>query len=562
MERNREILSLLQTLTAIPSISDSDEEKRAADFIYEWITDIPYIKEHMEQAGTFAVPDDPHGRTVPYALVTGRSPETLVLMGHYDVVAVEDYGENAKDAFDCGLLPEILASRPISEEARADLESGEWLFGRGVCDMKGGLAAAMIYLKQYCGAEERPGTLLFLAVPDEESYSAGMRAACGLLAGLQERYGLSYELLIDPEPNDREAAEQIVTLGSAGKCMPVVLVQGVKAHIEKCFAGLNPMGIMGEIFSRTELSLEFADECDGELCVPPTWLWMKDRKQEYDVSIPLRMSGYLNMISFDTTPEEILAKLIPVCREAFAAYAEKLKRAAEEYRKRDKFASEYLENLPEYEPLVMTYEELTERIRAERPEEFMEFYGGLYEGIKEELDNGSLNYPQATIELMSRVLTFSGITEPLVLLGFAPPYYPAVRSDHVKNKRETSKRCLAAAEAVAKARFGYGFRLQNYALGITDTSYCCVDRLFDYETYAKNAPVWGELYHIDFDSIQKIDIPSVMLGPWGKDLHHMTERVQKKSVSEELPALIEAAAEELWNGNAKRSTAKAESGIR
>ena len=44
------------------------------------------------------------------------------------------------------------------------------------------------------------GNVLFLSVPDEESYSVGMRGAAGFLADLREREKLSYDLLIDLEP--------------------------------------------------------------------------------------------------------------------------------------------------------------------------------------------------------------------------------------------------------------------------------------------------------------------------------------------------------------------------
>lgn len=284
-------------------------------------------------------------------------------MGHMDVVATADFAPARELAFDCDHVKDYLRSCELDEDSRRDLDSGQWLFGRGTCDMKGGLAAAMVFIGEYAAANDKPGSLLFLAVPDEESYSAGMRGARTLLLSLKETYALDFELLVDPEPNFREKQGQIVPIGSAGKCMPVILVQGAKAHISKCFEGLNPMGIMGEIFSRTELSLDFTDSCDGEITVPPTWLWLKDMKEEYDVSIPLRVSGYINMISFTSTPEEILDKLIPVCREAFRAYVDKMKVMYADYQKQCKYPSSYRIS---WEPAVMTLEELTGRLKQEK----------------------------------------------------------------------------------------------------------------------------------------------------------------------------------------------------
>ena len=45
-------------------------------------------------------------------------------------------------------------------------------------------------------------------------------------------------------------------------------------------------------------SAEFAEVFDGEVCMPPTWLYFKDLKKEYDVSVPARAAGYLSVLSF------------------------------------------------------------------------------------------------------------------------------------------------------------------------------------------------------------------------------------------------------------------------
>lgn len=96
----------------------------------------------------------------------------------------------------------------------------------------------------------------------------------------------------------RDENGQEVFLGSVGKCMPVVLVQGRTVHVSRCFDGLNAVGVLGRMFEKTELSAEFAEVFDGEVCMPPTWLNFKDLKKEYDVSVPARAAGYLSVLSF------------------------------------------------------------------------------------------------------------------------------------------------------------------------------------------------------------------------------------------------------------------------
>ena len=53
------------------------------------------------------------------------------------------------------------------------------------------------------------------------------------------------------------------------------------------------------MFEKTELSAEFAEVFDGEVCACRRHGWnFKDLKKEYDVSVPARAAGYLSVLSF------------------------------------------------------------------------------------------------------------------------------------------------------------------------------------------------------------------------------------------------------------------------
>lgn len=43
---------------------------------------------------------------------------------------------------------------------------------------------------------------------------------------------------------------------------------------------------------------------------------------------------------------------------------------------------------------------------------------------------------------------------------------------------------------------------------------------------------------MDFNEIGKLNIPAVLMGPWGKDIHRRTERVNRKSLLVELPEIL------------------------
>ena len=223
------ILKILKELVAVDSFTASEKEYKAAEYLYKYISQINYFKNNPEYFGLYPIKDDYLNRKTAFALVKGNTCETIVLMGHYDVVGIEDYGSLKDYAFDIERLPEKLKSVSINDEAKADLNSGEWIFGRGSADMKAGLAIHLACIEEY-SKSINGGNLLFIAVADEESYSAGMRGAVPLLKSLKDKYNLKYELLLDSEPAKRDNNKHVLPIGTGGKTLPVVFVQG-KRHI-------------------------------------------------------------------------------------------------------------------------------------------------------------------------------------------------------------------------------------------------------------------------------------------------------------------------------------------
>src|SRR5699024_6075810 len=105
------------------------------------------------------------GRHLLTALVRGREPsakETIVLLSHFDVVGVEDYGSLENLAFHPMELTKELHQRidELPEEVAQDLGTGNWLFGRGTMDMKAGLPYICQCLKRQW-KENSPETFYF-----------------------------------------------------------------------------------------------------------------------------------------------------------------------------------------------------------------------------------------------------------------------------------------------------------------------------------------------------------------------------------------------------------------
>lgn len=542
------IYALLKELVAIPSISCVSHEVEAGQFIYDYFKEMPYFQEHKQFLGMHMIPGDIFGRAVPYAFIKGNSVKTVVIMGHFDVVGVEEYGEAEDLAFSLGdELEKVLSTKELPPKARLDMESGEWIWGRGVADMKGGLVVNMVLMEEYAKRAQEgtlPGSIFFMGVPDEESYSAGMRAGVTLLSDFKDKYKLDLKLLIDPEPNNiTEDNKQIMSIGSVGKTMPVVMVQGVTAHVGYRFNGISPLGILSRIELKTEESLAFTESFRGEATMPPSWANMRDLKRTYDVSIPYRAAGYFTVLSFAMTPDQILEKLKEISMEAFEEAVEALNNLYQKFKKLNKF--EVKEKIF-YEPVIYTVGELIKKLREENGTSFDAFYAESYKVIEKSIAEAKINYQDATVSFMERLLDFADLKYPLVLLGFAPPYYPAIQSDLIPGKEGVGSEIFHIVKELIERQFDQELIVENYAMGISDLSYCAMDHPFDSSAYSENTPVWGSLYNIDFEGIENLNIPSIEYGPIGKDFHLWSERVHKKSLLEITPKITADLIELQW----------------
>ena len=147
-QREEEMAALLSELVAIPTENPPGKNYRAcADFIEKTLQRVGLECERLEADQ----PREGSGEK-PICLIAshGRGESVLYFHGHYDVVPAQ--------------------SREQFQPSRKD----HFLFGRGSCDMKGGIAAmlyAILALKD-CGAELN-GRIALTLVPNEETGGEG-----------------------------------------------------------------------------------------------------------------------------------------------------------------------------------------------------------------------------------------------------------------------------------------------------------------------------------------------------------------------------------------------------
>lgn len=216
---------------------------------------------------------DYEGRRCLVGTLEGGSGASLLLNGHVDVVSEEP------------------ADRWTKPPYGAVVEDGR-LYGRGACDMKGGVAAMLLAVEAALGAGELPGPLVYQSVIEEECGGNGALAAC--LAG-----PLADGVLI-AEPTNGS-----IDLVSPGVIWARIKLEASSRHASHADEGSNPIETAATVISalhELEATLNESPEAEFEGVEQPyllnvgalhsgDWPSMTPGRAELDVRLgfPIRM---------------------------------------------------------------------------------------------------------------------------------------------------------------------------------------------------------------------------------------------------------------------------------
>ncbi len=539
MAWKEEIQGILKPYMAARSDTGTAWEKRAEAFLENWFRDQVYFEENPEFWGLEPVADDALDRHVVWGMVRGEGPGTVVLIHHYDVVDVEDFGPEGELAHDLDRVREGLARMraAFDADALADFENPHWLFGRGGADMKAGGAVQMALLKAFSQSRELKGNLILCCLPDEENMSAGMRAAVPLLARLKREHGLEFHLMVDSEPHQREAEDQCVFYeGSVGKLMPLVRVRGRLAHSGRIFEGLNPLHLLSEFVTATELNMDFSESHGGEVLPPPSWLYLKDGKTTYDVSIPLTAGAYMNLLTLERSPGEILSRLEAVARDSFERVIARVQASYDRFcRASDREPS----SLP-WKANVKSFAALYRETAATGGPEFQAAFTDERRRLTRAVEAGEITYMEAGFGLIDFCLAQGPDQEPMMVLAFSPPFYTSVCNARMPGLPRAVRELTPMVDDFSRTRWNQGVTARNYFTGICDLSYAYPPgNSSDMADVSENMPLWGRGYSIPYPEMEEIRMPVINIGPWGKDLHKLTERVHAVDLHERIPVILD-----------------------
>ncbi|MDN7244727.1 M20/M25/M40 family metallo-hydrolase [Planococcus shenhongbingii] len=512
---------LLCELVSWKSMTLTEGEVQFAYKLKEKLEMIPYFQEHPENLAFSQVNWERENVTALYKHPEAK--ETIVLISHYDTVHTSEYGDLEPIA--CSPLELAEAFKKVRDEldpdARADLESGEYLFGRGTMDMKAGLALHMALVEK-AAAEEWPINLLLMTVADEEVNSAGMRYGVSKLLDLEREHGLEYILFLNGEPvfaHHPGDMNHYVYTGSIGKIMPSALFYGKETHVGEPLSGITSSYISTYLTHRMEWNTSFTETVYGEKTPVPVTLMQRDMKQEYSAQTPYRTSAMYNVFLMKKTAEEVFDQFEKVAIEAM------------EHCTRDYRAMCERENIePVGDIRVLRFEELMKYAITKFGIEYVN------EALYDTMMHPEWDVRDKSMHIVDILLINCQELTPATVLLYAPPYYPPVNS----SENELVKRCVEQVTTNAMNKFGLKMKQIHYFNGISDLSYVnYTDQNGGWITYEKNTPVYGDLYNIPFQAMKQLQAPVLNVGPFGKDAHKRTERLHIKNTFEEMPILLE-----------------------
>lgn len=520
------IRKIFKESMAIESFTHTSSERDIEAFLDRELGKLPYFKEHPELFGSYAIPHDFYGRAVNWALVKNDTADTVVLFHHHDTVDIEDFGNLRDVALDNDALKQKLADTAPQQVVLDDLASDVWQFGRGSCDMKAALALQLGVLETYSQQKNGHVNLLYLSVGDEESYSQGMRAATELLYDLKQKYQLNYLLAIDSEPfESTRADEKVLHIGTVGKLLPVVVTQGILSHMKEPLTGVNAISLLAKIVEKIDLNPALSDSIYGERSPLPSWSYMRDLKEHYDVSTVLHAAAYLSVLYLEKSPQELMTILQDLSQEAIDEFYSRYRDLQETYGEKKQVAR----------PRLLTYQQLVEECRSK--ENFTSVKEELDQAARQDLKNGK-TYQEITIETIQKLLDFHNQKEALVILAVAPPYYPSMNCRHLQDSPIDIEALISLYQDFLENE-GKKLTVEEFFMGICDISYCALEKpVEDYQHVLESLAVPADLYQIDFSKMKDIRIPAVNLGPWGKDLHQISERVYEKDMLETIPNFL------------------------
>lgn len=538
LQSYEEVQALTKQLVHIESVVNTDGEKVIAHSIYTLISSFPYFAENPSHVTIEQTIDDEKERYNVLAFVKGKkkqSNRTIILMGHMDTVGIDDFNQLKDKACNPDELMTALKEEALPGSVLNQLNSEDWLFGRGVLDMKSGLASHLFLLKYYSeNPQELEGNLVFLTECDEEDSSHGILSALKTLKDWKQTHQFDYVAAINSDfvsPRFEGDENRYTYKGTVGKLLPSFFITGAETHVGSCFEGLDPNFIAAELTKQISYNPELCNEAFGEVTVPPVSLKQTDLKPSYTVQTALSAYVYFNFFIHSWSPKDVLEKLKD---QANIAFAHALTSYYERYKQYCKISGEAPKDL-QWKPRVFTYEEFNEELIKTHGDDYIQHMNHFKNSL---LEDDSLDTRMYAVRVVEEAWKWMEDKNPAIILFYSSLYSPRIE---LSGKTENEQRLIEALdEAVEEIQplYHHPIVTKNFFPYISDMSFVALSDDEDgIHAVSSNNPGWGTKHFVNYNDIRDINVPVINIGPYGIDAHKKLERVEKNYSFEIVPNL-------------------------
>jgi arginine utilization protein RocB len=548
LQCREEVLAFTKKLVNIESIVNTAGEKVIAQSLFSLLTDFPYFTNNPTNLEIVQTINDVHVRYNVLAFVKGTKGtrnRTVILMGHMDTVGIDDFNQLKDLACDPDELMEALKKEDLPASAKEHLESGDWLFGRGVLDMKSGVASHLYLVKYYSEhPEELDGNIVLLAECDEEDSSHGVLSSLKTLKKWKEEHGFEYVAAINSDfvsPRYAGDMNRYIYKGTVGKLLPSFFITGAETHVGSCFEGLDPNFIAAELTKQIDYNPELCNEAFGETPVPPVSLKQTDLKPSYTVQTALSAYVYYNFFIHSWSPKDVLEKLK---EQAMIAFGRALGSFKERYEQYCALSGEpYIS--PLWKPRVFTYEEMDQMLVEENGDTYVIHMNQFKEAL---LQNTELDTRMFAARVVEEAWKWMKDKNPAIILFYSSLYSPRIELTGKTNHEQALIDALDQAVEAVQPSYPHPIITRNFFPYISDMSFVALsDDEEGISAVSNNDPGWGTKHFVEFQDIRDLNVPVINIGPYGLDAHKKLERMEMTYSLEIVPNLTNKVIKKLLN---------------
>lgn len=535
LPQREQIETIARELVATLSVNGTSGEVTIADKIFAILKSFPYFKANPQHVWTKALSGDKLGRKNVFAfLAFADTPKTVMYHSHMDTVGIKDYGTIADLAGDSDALCSYFSTFKEDPEVQADALSGDYLFGRGMLDMKSGVAVNLVNILYFSEHLDELSGNLFLSInPVEENDHTGIIEATNQIKELQSK-GYEFVTAINTDfvsPLYQGDQTRYVYTGAAGKILPCFYIKGRETHVGSTLKGIDPTLISSAINLAINTNLELCEPISDEEIVPSSALYQRDCKDFYNVQTAKTAQLYFNTFLYEESAKQVLAKFSKVAQTTISTITDN-------YRTRLKRYQDSIGISSDTEITVDFY-------RFSEYCQYLDDKGYDSQSLIADFitEHGDLDRRQAGFDLINYLEFKTGEDSPKVILFLAPPFCPHNYIDSDSQVNQVLDQVIADfsdKETFKKRRF-FPYLSDSSYLAMRETADEIKDMLTDF-------PMAETLYPVPFDTIRALNIPAIDLGVYGKGAHTWKERLYKPYSYGVLPELIRSFTKKILAG--------------